>query len=258
MREKRFLVVDDSGMVRMHIRKLLESIFASVTVHQAEDGHAALELLDKEKVDIVISDWNMPNMSGEELLYEIRSSEKLKNTPFIMMSTNDSRDFLITAIQLGVTQYIVKPFSANELEEKIHSCIGMLNRRREKRYALPQHVARLTIDKQTFEGTLIDLSRTGAAFTLDQFSPSFVLYKVCTLDLIVPCNRSLDKSSMLISGLNGRIVRLEAKDTFHPTSTEFQGALYFNPVNMKREVESKLNKLIKLLAGRTPDYINNE
>lgn len=258
MRDRVFLVVDDSAMVRMHIRKLLESIFASATVYAAENGAQALELLKNNPVDVVISDWNMPEMSGEELLYEIRKDEQTNSIPFIMMSSNDSRDFLITAIQLGATQYIVKPFSVNELEEKIRASISMLNRRKERRYAMPRHTAVIEINKKTFQGELVDLSRTGASYSCNKYDAEFSLFKNCTLELTIPDPKEKNKTCMLLGGLSGKIVRLEAKNTFHPTSTEFQAALYFNPVYMKKEVEEKLNKLIKLLASNTPDFIDND
>lgn len=245
-------------MVRRHITNLLESIFPSYVVHSAENGEAALKILARERIDIIVSDWNMPRMSGEELLFEIRQNKAYCRIPFIMMTANDSRDFLVTAIQLGVTQYIVKPFTVNELEEKIRSSISLINRRREKRYTLPGHVAGIKIEDKKFQGQIIDLSRTGAAFSVQEYDQAFTLYKTCTLEINLTGNIRLKEPSTIIKGLTGRIVRLEARDTFNPTSLEFQAALYFPPHQMSSQVESKLNKLIKLLASRAPECICND
>ncbi|ADH85558.1 response regulator [Desulfurivibrio alkaliphilus] len=250
-----FLVVDDSATIRTLVERTLRLIFAPEQIFLAEDGRMALEILRREKVDIILSDWNMPNVSGEELLYEVRNDAKLKEIPFIMMTTNGDRDFIIMAIQLGVTQYIVKPFTANELEKKIRSSLNVMNRRREQRYALPEHVATLRVDKKIFSGRLLDISRTGAALGGMKFDPALGLFRMAELELKLQDPAGLEQETSLISGLFGRIVRLEATDTFHPTSLDFQLALYFHPGTMERDVERQLSKLIKWLAAQAPDVI---
>ncbi|MFH7319948.1 response regulator [Desulfurivibrio sp. D14AmB] len=255
MKKLSFLVVDDSATIRDLVRQSLKLIFGTSDIFMAEDGRVALQVLGEEEIDIIISDWNMPNMNGEELLYQVRNDPKLAATPFIMMTTNAGRDFIIMAIQLGVTQYIVKPFSVNELETKIRASINILNRRREKRYAMPAHVASLQVGQKVFSGQLIDLSRTGAAIAGVRFDPVIGLFKVCEVELKLLDPNGLESDTSLISGLFGRIVRLEAEDTFHPTSLAYHMALYFHPGTMERDVERKLNNLIKWLAGKAPDVI---
>lgn len=258
MKKISFLVVDDSETVRRLVRQSLQLIFGSEDIFLAEDGRVALEVLRQEQIDIIISDWNMPNMSGEELLYQVRNNSALKDIPFIMMTANADRDFIIMAIQLGVTQYIVKPFSSNELETKIRSSINVLNRRQEKRYTLPAHVARIQVAKKDFQGQLLDLSRTGAAISGLKFDPAVGLFKLCEVEIRLLNPQQLEQETSVISGLFGRIVRLEAADTFHPTSLDYQMALYFHPGNMERDVERKLNSLLKWLAGKAPDVIAEE
>lgn len=258
MKKISFLVVDDSPTIRHLVQQSLQLIFGSDQILLAEDGRIALEMLREQQVDIIISDWNMPNMNGEELLYQVRNNSALKETPFIMMTTNADRDFIIMAIQLGVTQYIVKPFSTHELETKIRASINVLNRRQEKRYTLPTHIAQVQVGKKTFAGQLLDMSRTGAAITGIKYDPVVGLFKMCEVELKLLDPQGLEKETSLISGLFGRIVRLEAEDTFHPTSLDYQMALYFHPGTMERDVERKLNNLIKWLAGKTPDVISDE
>ncbi|MDF1615070.1 response regulator [Desulfurivibrio dismutans] len=250
-----FLVVDDSATIRTLVDRTLRLIFAPENVFLAEDGRAALEILRSQKVDIILSDWNMPNVNGEELLYEVRNDRALQEIPFIMMTTNGDRDFIIMAIQLGVTQYIVKPFTATEMERKIRASINVMNRRQEQRYALPEHVATLRVNKKSFSGQLLDISRTGAALTGMKFDPVIGLFRMAELELKLLDPNGLEQETSLLSGLFGRIVRLEAADTFHPTSLDFQLALYFHPGTMERDVERQLGKLIKWLASKAPDVI---
>ena len=256
MHKTSFLVVDDSPTIRELVHQSLKQIFASDQVFLAEDGRKAMDVLRQEPIDIILSDWNMPNMNGEELLYEVRNEQALKDIPFIMMTTNADRDFIIMAIQLGVTQYIVKPFTTQELEKKIRASINVLNRRKEQRFTLPEHVANVQVGKKSFSGKLLDISRTGAALTGMKFDPAIGLFKMCEIELRLQDPEGLEKETSLISGLFGRIVRLEADNTFHPTSLDFQLALYFHPGTMERDVERKLNALIKWLANKTPDVIS--
>lgn len=250
-----FLVVDDSSTIRHLVTRSLGSLFAPEKIFEAKDGRVALEILRQENIDIILSDWNMPNVSGEELLYEVRSDPALREIPFIMMTANANRDFIIMAIQLGVTQYIAKPFTSHELEQKIRSSINVLNRRQEKRYALPGHVAKLRVNNKSVTGQLLDISRTGAGFAGMKFDPAIGLFRMAELEIKLADPDGLENDISLISGLFGRIVRLEAADTFHPTSLDFQVGLYFHPGTMERDVERRLNKLIKLLANQTPDVI---
>lgn len=251
-----FLVIDDSPTTRDLVRRALKSIFGGVTVLLAENGRDALKLLREEKIDIIISDWNMPVMNGEELLYAVRDDAELKEIPFVMMSTNSDRDFIIMAIQLGVTQYIVKPFSTEELERKVQSSLNVSKQRQARRFALPPHLAEITIGGKQIKGQLLDISRTGAAFTSVKFDQALGLFQLCELVLKLKDPDGLEKESTLISGLFGRIVRLEAENTFHPTSLGFKLALYFHPGSMERDVEVRLTKLVKWLAARTPDVIS--
>ncbi|MFU8819878.1 MAG: hypothetical protein ACNA74_09175 [Desulfurivibrio sp.] len=108
---------------------------------------------------------------------------------------------------------------------------------------------------KVLSGQLLDLSRTGAAIAGVKFDPAVGLFKLCELELKLLDPDGLESDTSLISGLFGRIVRLEAEDTFHPTSLGYQMALYFHPGTMERDVERKLNNLIKWLASKAPDLI---
>ncbi|MDH4321257.1 MAG: response regulator, partial [Desulfobulbaceae bacterium] len=121
MRDVSILIVDDTATARNMVRSTLQNHFGTEHIYTAADGKEGLAILRQYRVDIIISDWNMPEMNGEEFLYEVRQNQATKKTPFIMMTSNDNRDFIVTAIQLGVTNYIIKPFTPNELTEKIRA-----------------------------------------------------------------------------------------------------------------------------------------
>jgi len=114
----KILIVDDFATMRKVIRNLLKQL-GYENIVEAEDGVAALRILRSQKIDLVISDWNMPNMTGLELLKAVRADEELKATPFLMVTAEALQDNVIAAVKAGVNNYIVKPFTAEVLNEKI-------------------------------------------------------------------------------------------------------------------------------------------
>ena len=118
LKKIKILVVDDFATMRKVIRNLLkQSGFENVT--EAEDGVVALNVLKSTKVDFVISDWNMPNMTGIELLRSVRADAELSKTPFLMVTAESLKENVVEAVKAGVSDYIVKPFTHEVLGEKI-------------------------------------------------------------------------------------------------------------------------------------------
>jgi len=114
----KILVVDDFATMRKVIRNLLkQSGYENIV--EAEDGVNALKILKSQKIDFVISDWNMPNMSGLELLKAVRADEELKSLPFLMVTAEALQENVVAAVKAGVSNYIVKPFTSETLDEKI-------------------------------------------------------------------------------------------------------------------------------------------
>jgi two-component system chemotaxis response regulator CheY len=114
----KILIVDDFATMRKVIRNLLkQSGYENIT--EAEDGVAAMNVLKSTKIDFVISDWNMPNMTGIELLRAVRSDNELSALPFLMVTAESLKDNVVEAVKAGVSNYIVKPFTAEVLGEKI-------------------------------------------------------------------------------------------------------------------------------------------
>lgn len=114
----KFLVVDDFATMRRIVRNLLKELnFANVD--EAEDGVVALQKLRANHFDFVVSDWNMPNMTGIELLKAIRGDAALKHLPVLMVTAEAKKENIIEAAQAGASGYIVKPFTAATLNEKL-------------------------------------------------------------------------------------------------------------------------------------------
>jgi two-component system chemotaxis response regulator CheY len=114
----KILVVDDFATMRKIIKNLLGQL-GYKNVHEADDGSTALVMLKKERFDLIIADWNMPQMSGLDLLKTTRGNENYKNTPFVMVTAEANKNNIVAAIQAGANEYIIKPFNANTLQEKI-------------------------------------------------------------------------------------------------------------------------------------------
>ena len=112
------LIVDDFSTMRRILTKALKQIGIS-NIIEAVDGIDALKVLHKEKINLIISDWNMPNMDGLTLLESIRSNKKLNNIPFIMVTAEGQKDSVLKAVRSGVNNYIIKPFTAESLKQKI-------------------------------------------------------------------------------------------------------------------------------------------
>ena len=121
----KFLVVDDMPTIRELVRNQLRAMGIK-NIIDASNGQQALDLLNssfdsKAPVDFVISDWNMPQLTGLEFLRQVRASKKFGKVPFLLLTSEAERDQVTEAILAGVSQYIVKPFNAKSFEEKVKS-----------------------------------------------------------------------------------------------------------------------------------------
>jgi two-component system chemotaxis response regulator CheY len=117
------LVVDDLGSMRMQIRDLLWQM-GFQNILEARDGNQAMALLERNRVDFIISDWNMPESDGMELLRHVRSHEVYEKLPFLMLTALSERENVIEAVQAKVSNYLVKPFTPESLEMKMRAILG--------------------------------------------------------------------------------------------------------------------------------------
>ena len=114
----RILVVDDFATMRRIVKNILRQLGLNNVV-EADDGTTAWEVLNKDNIEFIISDWNMPQMSGIELLRKVRGSEEYADIPFLMVTAEAQQENIIEAVQAKVSNYIVKPFTPDTLGQKI-------------------------------------------------------------------------------------------------------------------------------------------
>jgi two-component system, chemotaxis family, chemotaxis protein CheY len=126
-KDMRFLVVDDFSTMRRIIRNLLKELGYN-NVDEAEDGSMALAKLNRDTYDFIVSDWNMPVMDGLELLKAVRADAKLAHIPMLMVTAEAKKENIIAAAQAGASSYVVKPFTAATLDEKISKILEKLNK----------------------------------------------------------------------------------------------------------------------------------
>jgi two-component system chemotaxis response regulator CheY len=122
----RFLVVDDFSTMRRIVRNLLKELGYS-NVDEAEDGAGALAKLRSEQFDFVISDWNMPVMDGLTMLQNIRADAALSKIPVLMVTAEAKKENIVAAAQAGANGYVVKPFTAATLDEKLSKIFEKMN-----------------------------------------------------------------------------------------------------------------------------------
>lgn len=114
----KILIVDDFSTMRRIIKNLLRDLGFTNT-SEADDGNSALPMLQSGSFDFLVTDWNMPGMTGIDLLKAVRADDRLKSLPVLMVTAEAKRDQIIEAAQAGVNGYVVKPFTAAVLKEKI-------------------------------------------------------------------------------------------------------------------------------------------
>ncbi len=121
----KIITIDDSSTMRRIIKNTLQRIGYGSDVLEAEDGKQALDVLSQNKVDLIITDWNMPNMDGLTFVKKIRSASEWNDVPIIMVTTEAAKEDILEALKSGVNNYIVKPFTPEVLKEKIEVVMGI-------------------------------------------------------------------------------------------------------------------------------------
>lgn len=155
----RFLVVDDAGFIRDLLKKQLRQGFPGCQIVDVPDAARAQTALRNQRFDLVLCDWEMPGMSGEELLRWLREQPVFGQLPFIMVTSRGEREYVVRAVQAGANDYLGKPFSPEMLINKVRKHLGEIATGGAPRAAgpVPQGVAAASIDVLTGGATAIDL-----------------------------------------------------------------------------------------------------
>ena len=124
MEQIKVLIVDDARFIRDHVSRIVKENFPEYQIDAGEDGEAGQALMLKDAYDLILCDWEMPGMSGLDLLQWARQQATYRDVPFIMITSRGERDYVLKAIQAGVNDYMGKPFEDTQLVEKIRKFIG--------------------------------------------------------------------------------------------------------------------------------------
>ena len=161
----KFLVVDDATFIRDMVKKQLRDRVPGAVVFDAVDGNRAVAELKKNKVDVILSDWEMPGMSGEEFLRWVREQDNFKDVPFIMVTSRGDRDHVVKAVQAGVSDFITKPFSSDELIKKVFKQLKKINK-------MPSSAKKATPAKDTGFGSIDVLTASPSAAPSTKSKPN--------------------------------------------------------------------------------------
>jgi len=197
------LVVDDSAQIVNIVSKMLKERLKFGRVIGLTDGKEALQALKEEHIDWVISDWEMPDVSGLELLKLVRGNPKTADIPFILMSSRADKESLVEAVSEGVSDYITKPFSPAKLDEKLRRFLHIKERRRDIRVSPTDsyNVELVATDGKKYNTELVNLSVSGCLIKSPVVREGIYLY---------------DKLPMLLKlyeaniKLTGEVVRLDS------------------------------------------------
>ena len=127
------LIVDDMMPARAFIRGSIKAyISKDIETDEANSGEAAKSKLETHKYDLVLCDWNMPGMKGSELLEWVKSQDKLKDIPFIMITAHNEKEIIMGAIKLGVKDFLIKPITADDLSKKVRAVLAEVLTRQKK------------------------------------------------------------------------------------------------------------------------------
>lgn len=222
------LVVDDSTTARSAIINVLRDHLYCKDIVEASDGQEALRRLkQRPDIDWIFCDWEMPVMAGDELLKAIRENPDTAHLPFIMITSKGDRDSLVKAVQLGVTSFIVKPFTAKKLVEKVFLAQGRMERRNAERTRVTKEekVALKFAATAGFEAEMIDISLSGLLMKVAHEA----VKSVTVFDTFqAKVGHPHGKGSAV---LPCQVIRLEA-DPMHPSRTDsIRLAARFQPMD---------------------------
>jgi CheY-like chemotaxis protein len=228
------LVIDDLAIIRKLVVQGLERNYESIIVEEAKNGKEAQEMMTKSRYDFLICDWEMPVMTGEELLKWIRNHPDFNETPFIMLTSRNEKEYVTRAINAGVNSYLVKPFSIADLIQKISTTLDTFNRRQAERYEIEGSIT-IQFGSHGIRGNLIDISLGGV---LSFFKRGDVLPAI--LDKV-----SVDLElgqDMTFTDMEGFVIRIQAAEA-HIDSKYIKYAIKF--ANVNTETEGRLSQYLK-------------
>ncbi|MGD1075290.1 MAG: response regulator [Thermodesulfovibrionales bacterium] len=224
------IIIDDSNTVREIVKFGLLNKFPHIQIDEARDGREGIEKLEKGSYDLILCDWEMPKVTGDQLLEWVRSNPRFQGTPFIMLTAVNEKTRIMKALQLGANAYILKPFTIDALAQKIIALTGKFERREHERFLVNSYVS-IKFRSHEAEGHLIDIS-LGGAFGL--FHRNNQLPKI--LDTVVLDLEAEEHTR--IAGLEGFVLRIQAAEAV-VDSENIKIAIKFSDMSCEKEEECK-------------------
>lgn len=242
MDKLKVLVVDDMRTARNFIKSGLEGNHNNIQVIEVNNGREAKAKLELDRYDLILCDWEMPVMTGAELLTWVRDHNTLKDIKFIMITARTDRGSVIQALQMGVNGYLVKPFTIDKLLIKMTEVDNRFSRRKHERVTVDDGIV-LHYGEQSINGKLLDISVGGllAIFSIKSGLPQ-ILDKT-----------SIDVGSTgvkQVSGIPGFVIRIQAAEAF-PNSEYIKIAIKFLGVDSQKtnDLQTFINDAMQ---SRTP------
>lgn len=248
MLDASFLLLDDSRTVIRMVRNIIEKGIGSKKIFEASNNNEAIEILESNDIEIILADWT----HGEKLLGFVKENARFKDVPFILMTSNSSREFLFNATQKGVSQHLVKPFTSRELEDKVRSSWNSAKRRKAERFAsLPKHKLILEIGEHCLTGEVIDISRSGAFIRVEHVD-HFTLFSRFSLSFEFDDVNTFEPFTVL-----GEVVRMEKDVSSKSPSRMCRTALYFPDSEMDPRALKDLDNLIEWMSAQKPELVHD-
>lgn len=231
------LIADDAATVRAVTKSMLKQSFPNIIVEEAVNGKEAQHLLEQFHYDLVISDWEMPEMSGDELLLWMKKTPGLKNIPFIMVSARNDAESVKKAIELGANSFIVKPYTAEILTQRIVAVVGGFDRRENERFHIDGSVtihAENCAASDPIPGKITDISMLGMQGVFSGKNLILPVLGSVTLDIKL-------QGGFVLNGLEAFIVRMQAGENAKEVKIAFKN-------NIPADKQQKLKVFLKDLA----------
>ncbi len=207
MRKLRVLIVDDVASMRKFLKFGLEKSFPDIFVDEAAHGKEAQGKLEKGEYDLVLCDWEMPYVTGEELLAWMRNHPTLSKMPFIMVTSRSDKPSVLKAMQGGVDSYMVKPFTADGLAQKVMMLVDKADRREMERFEAHGSI-NLQFRDQVARGTIVDISIGGLFAVISRKNPLPSIFEEVRVDI------KLDDQQKKVDGIAGFIIRIQAAEAY--------------------------------------------
>lgn len=250
MKDIKVLLVDDSKTTQIVVSEMLADSLGINNVRSAKDGLEAIEMLKSKEVDLIISDWNMPKMSGEELLYEVKQNGKWKDIPFIMMTANKNRDFIIMATQLGVSDYVIKPCDPEDLAGVIRKTWNEYQKKSDSLSShIPENTTTITVGDKQIPAQLLHINRSAALIRVKLTSQIKVFEEY---DLKITATDKKFGGTIEIYPLKGAVRRIEADDPLNMRNGIVKVSLMYSAIKMGKNTSAALDRFLPLL--HTGDY----